>query len=699
MPMNALESRTSSPSDDVCRSKVSARQALSKVLRSGFLIACLLGGALLRLDFMRAGGFVIDADEAVVGLMAKHILEGGDIPVFYYGQHYMGSLEALFVAVSFYFFGISSFTLQLVPLVFSLVLILVLYKLGRELSGEVAGLVAALVCAFPPSALVVWSFKARGGFIELLVIGALALLYTVRWLRNPLPGYRDVLLLSVFLGLGWWVNNQIIYFILPIGVFCLLRSIGAARRGEVSPSTVSALLVLSIVFFGLGSLPYLTYNVSRGWPSLGMFQLAQLDQMGPYLRGLFSTALPILFGAKRFWENDPSFDVVTALAYLLYGGVFVSVLWMRASQISKLVRGGIDCSEPVELLFLFLVVACSIFVASSFGWLSQAPRYLLPLYIGIFSLVGFWFKETYARFPKMACCGIAALLFLNIASSYSGGRALPGEPVVYGGERVSRSHKEIISALNELNISSVRTNYWIGYRLAFETLERVTFRVLQEPRQIRISKYQELQSGAREDEIPLLLVPAERDLFVNGLRYLGYTFKERTASGYILIYDLQRPVYASLSSQIPTSEIVGAFGTGPQAATGAVDGDPETRWGTGESQRPGQVFEVSFKRPVALSGITYALGGWRQDYPRGLTIEVETERGGRATIVSRADYAKVSALLLAGDITLRFEPVLASRVIFTQRGSDRILDWSISELVFWQSAASSEGGARGEGPR
>jgi hypothetical protein len=430
-----------------------------------------------------------------------------------------------------------------------------------------------------------------------------------------------------------------------------------------------------------------------------MFKFAHLDQMGHHLLGLFSTALPILFGAKRFWENDPSFDVVTACAYLLYGGVFVSVLWMRAGQIPKLFRGGIDVNEPVELLLLFLVISCSVFVASSFGWLSQAPRYLLPLYVGIFSLVGVWFKETRVRSPKIACLWIAALLSLNLASSYSGGRALPGEPVVYAGERVSRTHREIISLLRELNISTVRTNYWIGYRLAFETLERVTFRVLQEPRQIRVPKYEELPNGAREDELPLLLVPAERDLFVNGLRYLGYTFKERAASGYILIYDLHHPVYASLFSQIPSSEIVEAFGTGPQEPRGAVDGDPETRWGSGESQRPGQVFEVSFKSPVALSGITYAHGGWRLDYPRGLTIEVETEKGDRATVLSAADYAKVAALLLAGDITLSFEPILASRVIFTQRASHPILDWSISELTFWQSAASSRGGAKGEGPR
>lgn len=37
----------------------------------------------------------------------------------------------------------------------------------------------------------------------------------------------------------------------------------------------------------------------------------------------------------------------------------------------------------------------------------------------------------------------------------------------------------------------IRTNYWIGYRLAFETEERVRFVVFQEPGQVRLPDYEE----------------------------------------------------------------------------------------------------------------------------------------------------------------------------------------------------------------
>ena len=88
-----------------------------------WLFVLVLFGLLLRLGFLYYADLSIEADEAIVGLMAKHINDGHEIPVFYYGQHYMGSLEALCAAFSFRLFGQNVFALKLVPLLFSLGLI------------------------------------------------------------------------------------------------------------------------------------------------------------------------------------------------------------------------------------------------------------------------------------------------------------------------------------------------------------------------------------------------------------------------------------------------------------------------------------------------------------------------------------------------------------------------------------------------
>src|SRR3954467_13712912 len=53
-----------------------------------------------------------DSDQAVVGLMAKHLAEGRAFPLFFYGQHYMLAVEAWLAAPVFALFGASVATLK-----------------------------------------------------------------------------------------------------------------------------------------------------------------------------------------------------------------------------------------------------------------------------------------------------------------------------------------------------------------------------------------------------------------------------------------------------------------------------------------------------------------------------------------------------------------------------------------------------------
>ena len=55
-----------------------------------YLILTVLLALLVRLDFLNAGGWIIDSDEGIVGLMAEHIAEGRGIPIVVYVQPYMG---------------------------------------------------------------------------------------------------------------------------------------------------------------------------------------------------------------------------------------------------------------------------------------------------------------------------------------------------------------------------------------------------------------------------------------------------------------------------------------------------------------------------------------------------------------------------------------------------------------------------------
>ncbi|HSR52765.1 MAG TPA: glycosyltransferase family 39 protein [Acidobacteriota bacterium] len=106
----------------------------------------------------------LDADEAVVGLMAKHILEGRETPVFFYGQDYFGALEAYLTVPFFALLGISTVALRLVPLLSSLAMILLVYRLGRPTFGHRQALIAAALTALPPLFYFDFVLRARGGF-------------------------------------------------------------------------------------------------------------------------------------------------------------------------------------------------------------------------------------------------------------------------------------------------------------------------------------------------------------------------------------------------------------------------------------------------------------------------------------------------------------------------------------------------------
>jgi len=64
------------------------------VLQPSPLWLCLLLAVFVRVWLVVHTHGVIDGDEAMVGVQAQHIL-GGEVPIYYYAQQYMGSLQAL----------------------------------------------------------------------------------------------------------------------------------------------------------------------------------------------------------------------------------------------------------------------------------------------------------------------------------------------------------------------------------------------------------------------------------------------------------------------------------------------------------------------------------------------------------------------------------------------------------------------------
>ena len=68
------------------------------------LLACVLLAVIVRVAILQTGAVSFHSDEAIVGLIAKHILDGQH-RVFFWGQAYMGTLNAYPIALGFALLG------------------------------------------------------------------------------------------------------------------------------------------------------------------------------------------------------------------------------------------------------------------------------------------------------------------------------------------------------------------------------------------------------------------------------------------------------------------------------------------------------------------------------------------------------------------------------------------------------------------
>ena len=195
------------------------------------LLIALIGRALL----LASGSVSFHSDEAVVGLMARHILHG-ERPVFFYGQAYMGSLDAWLIAVGFTLLGDSVLVIRIVQSVLYLLIVATGFAVAWRISSRVVvATVAALVLAVPNVLLAEYSTATLGGYNETLLLGNLLLLLGWSITHERQGSLWRWAALGLVAGIGWWTNGLIIAYVLPVGVLLLVELWRTERRRRAKP--------------------------------------------------------------------------------------------------------------------------------------------------------------------------------------------------------------------------------------------------------------------------------------------------------------------------------------------------------------------------------------------------------------------------------------------------------------------------------
>lgn len=269
----------------------------------------LLLGVALRLGLAARGWPGLDSDEATIGLMGKHILDSGELPIFFYGQHYMGPLEAYLAAGAFALLGVGAFALRVAMVALTTGFLVCAYLLGRLAFGRAVGLLTLGFLALGPAFGLLRELAAIGGYQETLLFGALIPLLAYALIRpasdltggsswwrrgNRLPLYG---LLGLTIGLGVWSDALILPFVVaPLCALAIARWRETRGRGGLT------LLAGAVI----GGFPFIAYNLTHHLQSVteaGGRTVAAggglLPPLGTWLHqalATFTVAMPVTYG-------------------------------------------------------------------------------------------------------------------------------------------------------------------------------------------------------------------------------------------------------------------------------------------------------------------------------------------------------------------------------------------------------------------
>ena len=198
-----------------------------------------LGVSLSFYYFWRIG---FSSDTAMIGLMAKSILERGERPVFVWSVGYQGILlEAYATALAFKIFGIGPMTLSFFNMVWLWVLMGVFYIYVKVISNRWTALLSVLLLTVSTPFFFASVMRPLPNYTETYVFGLILLILNHSLIKYFILDKRVTNLTSSFLfaslglvsGFAFYTYRQIIYFLCAIGVqltLLYLRSVFQNRK-------------------------------------------------------------------------------------------------------------------------------------------------------------------------------------------------------------------------------------------------------------------------------------------------------------------------------------------------------------------------------------------------------------------------------------------------------------------------------------
>jgi 4-amino-4-deoxy-L-arabinose transferase-like glycosyltransferase len=515
----------------------------------------------LKASLLAAHAFPFNSDEAVVALMARHILHG-KWPAFFYGQAYMGSLDASLVALGFSVFGQHVQVIRWIQvLLYAGAVVTGTWLAWRVTRSRVAAAVAGLLMAIPTVNVTLYTTVSLGGYGEALLLGQCLLLLTLAMLERP---RRPAVYAAwgALAGLGFWAFGLTLVYIVPSAIALVGHdSRSADRRGRVvgwaaaaSAAAIGMIPWLAAAITGsLGVLVRELFGSAVAGASSSSLPVAWLE----HTRNLLLLGGPVILGLRAPWETRWLGLPLLPLALAIWACVFlhaISVLGRRDDQ-----RAGRWIVAGVALL------SAAGFVLTSFG-ADPSGRYFLPMAMPLAIFAGSFIADLQARTDSRWLSALVLVLLafhlwgiVDCASRNPPGITTQFDPVA----RVdTESYDDLVAFLEAHGEYAGYSNYWVTYPLAFLSEERLIF-VPRLPyhedfrytaRDDRYAPYSAIVNAASRVAYITTNHPALNEVLRADLSSRGVAFTEADIGGFHIFYAL---------SEKATPEMLGLAGGDP----------------------------------------------------------------------------------------------------------------------------------------
>jgi hypothetical protein len=431
-------------------------------------------------------GYHFDSDQAVVGLMAKHISELRAFPLFVYGQDYILAVQA-WLAAPFFLIGGPTVAMLRVPLVLinGAVAVLLIVLLVRDVRLRPAlAFIASLPFLMPTPMTASHLVEALGYSVEPLLY--ILLLWMLR---------RRGLLFGLVLIVGFLHREFTAYALPALAIVMAIE--GSLFTRETLERAAGAAIVCVVVWviveilkrhadaLGPSSGPVGRAPLSIQWNVLTGHVCSQPQAVMARVRSFWTDCLSGLFGARRFflWEYQVGVNTrtgSTAVGWVL-GAAAALIVVRTPALVRRHTSGSVLFCGYLAIVGLESALAYPLSCDVMPGFPGVIRYVLLVLLVPAALGALYLARETVPALKALVVAVLIGWAAYNFTDTVRAIRSYATNP--------PPNHRRLLANyLTAAGIQYSRADYWDAYITDFYARERV---VVATTRKVRVRAYEQ----------------------------------------------------------------------------------------------------------------------------------------------------------------------------------------------------------------